>query len=49
MIPVKKFFMIEEKDELVEKLVNEIIEKDYSYVLVYRKDRSNIVGTIKMK
>ena len=49
MIPVKEFFMLEEHQVIDDKVVNEIIRRDYSYVLVYKGHRSSIIGTIKVK
>jgi len=39
MIDVKNFFMVEEKEMIGEEKVKEMIEKDYSYVLVYKESR----------
>jgi len=39
MIDVKNFFMVEEKELIGEEKVKEMIEKDYSYVLVYKESR----------
>lgn len=49
MIDVKNFFMVEENEVIGEEKVREMIEKDYSYVLVYKENRDNIIGTIKVK
>ena len=49
MIKVKDFYMLEERQAINEKIVREIIEREYSYILVFKENRSNIVGTIKVK
>ena len=49
MIKVKDFYMLDERQEINEKIVRDIIEREYSYVLVYKENRSNIIGTIKVK
>ena len=41
--------MVEEKKVLTPQIVEQIIEKDYSYVLVYKEKRGNITGVIKVK
>lgn len=49
MIPAKSFFMVEEREVINAKVVSEITNKDYSYILVYREKRNSIVGMIKVK
>lgn len=49
MIPAKSFFMVEEREVINAKVVSEITDKDYSYILVYREKRNSIVGMIKVK
>lgn len=49
MIPAKSFFMVEEREVINAKMVSEITNKDYSYILVYREKRNSIVGMIKVK
>ena len=49
MIDVKNFFMVEENEMIGEKKVQEMIENDFSYVLVYKENRDSIIGTIKVK
>lgn len=49
MIPANDFFMVEEKQIIGAPMVEEISLKDYSYVLVYSGQRSNIIGIIKVK
>ena len=49
MIPVDKFFMLEENELITEAIAEKIYKKDYSYVLVYRQIKTNITGIIKVK
>ena len=49
MIKVKDFYMLDERQEINEKIVKEIIDREYSYILVFKDSRSNIIGTIKVK
>jgi CBS domain containing-hemolysin-like protein len=49
MIKVKDFFMLEEKAVIGSEIVKEMTQKDYSYVLVYRGSKNNVIGTIKIK
>ncbi len=49
MIPAKSFFMVEEREVINAKVVSEITNKDYSYILVYKEKRNSIVGMIKVK
>ena len=49
MIGVRDFYMLEENTRLTEDKIKEITQKDFSYVLVYRENRSTVVGAIKIK
>lgn len=49
MIPVDKFFMLEENELITEKIARKIYEEDYSYILVFKGEKKNIVGCIKVK
>ena len=41
--------MVEEQEILTEERVRQIMEKDYSTVLVFKQTRNNITGFIKVK
>jgi len=41
--------MLEERQIIDEQVVDEVIRRDYSYILVFKGQRSTIIGTIKVK
>ena len=49
MIPVDSFFMLEENELITKAIAKKIFDKDYSYILVYKKKKSNVSGIIKVK
>ena len=49
MIPIKKLYSLECSEVLTKEKVQEMMKKDYSHVLVYRGNKDEIVGVIKVK
>lgn len=49
MIPLKKVFMIDLDEPITRSVIEKIMKRCYSNILVYDKERTNIVGTIKTK
>ena len=50
MVPMKDLYMLELNERLTPSKINEIKDKDFSYILVYKgENRSNVVGVIKVK
>ena len=50
MVPLKDLYMLELHERLTQSKINEINQKDFSYILVFKgEDRSNVVGVIKTK
>ena len=49
MTPFEKLFMLEEKEVIDEKVIQQVSDKEYSFILVYRKERQNIIGYVKTK
>jgi CBS domain containing-hemolysin-like protein len=41
--------MLEEHEKINEKIVRDLIDNEYSYILVFKESRNNIIGTIKVK
>lgn len=49
MIPIKKLYTFECNEILTKEKVEDIMKKDYSHVLIYRTNKDEIVGVIKVK
>ncbi len=49
MIPLKKIFMLEELAIITSGIANEINQKEYSHILVYKDTRDKITGIMKVK
>jgi CBS domain containing-hemolysin-like protein len=49
MIPLKKVFMIDLDEPITRSVIEKIMKRCYSNILVYDKERTNIVGKKKKK
>lgn len=49
MVPLTELYMLSLTDKLTTAKIREINKKDYSYILVYKEKRSNVVGVLKTK
>jgi len=49
MIPIGKVFMIDYDQELDKMQLNLILDKGYSRIPVYHRDRNNVIGLIRIK
>lgn len=49
MIPYGELFMVEENEPITERLMGDISSREYSFILIYRRDRNNIIGYAKTK
>jgi metal transporter CNNM len=49
MIPISKVFMIDYDQEIDRMQLNLILDKGYSRIPVYHKDRNNIIGLLRIK
>lgn len=49
MVPLAELYMLSLTDKLTTAKIREINKKDYSYILVYKEKRSNVVGVLKTK
>lgn len=41
--------MLNVNERLSAQKINEIYQKDYSYILVYKEQKDNIIGLVKVK
>ena len=49
MVPLDKLYMLSESERLSPQKVAEINKRDFSYILVYKERRSNLIGVVKTK
>lgn len=49
MVPMEKGFLLEENQLIDDKIMKEISDKSYSFIPVYRKEQTHIIGYVNSK
>ena len=49
MITLSELYMLEIKKKITASKIREINQKEFSYILVYREKKSNVIGVLKTK